>query len=294
MITGKTQLLGVIGDPISHSLSPLMHNAAIQAMNTNIINEQEKVDYVYLPFPVQSEKLSEAIACLANIGVQGFNVTIPHKQAIIPLLTEVSAIAQAIGAVNTVYLTENGWAGTNTDMDGFIAPLKVYDWANKTAVILGNGGSSRAVVAGCHQLGMKEIHVLGRNPAKLQQFLDSWQNSPLPINLQVHDWREINNLINHCSLLVNTTPIGMYPHVDQSPVSEEVINKISPNTIVYDLIYTPNPTLFLVQARQQAATIIDGLEMLVQQGAIALQLWVNRPVPVGIMRQSLQKHLGLI
>jgi shikimate dehydrogenase len=150
------------------------------------------------------------------------------------------------------------------------------------------------VVAGCHQLGMKEIHVLGRNSAKLQAFLDSWQNSPLPVNLQVHDWQEINNLISDCTLLVNTTPIGMYPHVNESPVSQEIMNKLLPNTIVYDLIYTPNPTQFLATARQQGAMIIDGLEMLVQQGAIALQLWLKRSVPVDIMRQSLQKHLGLI
>lgn len=292
MITGKTQLLGVIGDPISHSLSPVMHNAAIQVIN--MTNNQDQVDYVYLPFPIKPENLAGAITCLQNIGVKGFNVTIPHKQAIMPLLTEVSAIAQAVGAVNTVYLTENGWAGTNTDIDGFIAPLKQYDWANKTAIILGNGGSSRAVVAGCQQLGMKEIHVLGRNQTKLQEFLDSWQNSPLPVNLQVHDWQEIDHLISDCALLVNTTPIGMYPNVHESPLSQQVVNKLTPNTIVYDLIYTPNPTKFLAEARQQGAIIIDGLEMLVQQGAIALELWLKRPVPVDIMRQSLQKHLGLI
>jgi shikimate dehydrogenase len=292
MITGKTQLLGVIGDPISHSLSPVMHNAAIQVMN--MTNDQDQVDYVYLPFPIKTENLAGAIACLQNIGVKGFNVTIPHKQTIMPLLTEVSVIAQAVGAVNTVYLTANGWAGTNTDMDGFIAPLKQYDWANKTAIILGNGGSSRAVVAGCHQLGMKEIHVLGRNQTKLQEFLDSWQNSPLPVNLQVHDWQEIDHLISDCALLVNTTPLGMYPNVHESPLSQQVVNKLTPNTIVYDLIYTPNPTKFLAEAQQQGTIIIDGLEMLVQQGAIALQLWLKRPVPVDIMRQSLQKHLGLI
>lgn len=294
MITGKTKLLGVIGDPITHSLSPVMHNAAIQGINGNITNDQEKIDYVYLPFPIKPADLSGAIACLQNIGVKGFNVTIPHKQAIMPLLTEVSAIAQAVGAVNTVYLTEKGWAGTNTDIDGFIAPLKQYDWTNKTAVILGNGGSSRAVVAGCHQLGIKEIHVLGRNQNKLQEFLDSWKNSPLPVNVQVHDWQEINILISDCALLVNTTPVGMYPHVNESPVSKKIINKLLANTIVYDLIYTPHPTQFLAEAHQQGGIIIDGLEMLVQQGAIALELWLKRPVSVDIMRQSLQKYLGLI
>lgn len=285
-IKGTTQLLGVIGHPIAHSLSPVMHNAAIAHLG---------LDYVYLPLPVKPEDLEVAIAGFAAIGVVGFSITIPHKQAIIPLLSDVSPVAQAVGAVNTVFSTREGWSGTNTDVEGFLAPLdKHRDWSQNVAVILGNGGAARAVVAGCTQLGFGEVRVVGRNREKLNEFLNSWDNSPLPVNISVHDWQELPDLISQADLLVNTTPIGMYPHVDESPVDAAVMEKLRAGAIAYDLIYTPNPTQFLKIAQAQGAIIIDGLEMLVQQGAVALQIWLQQPAPVEIMRQSLRQHLGLL
>lgn len=294
MITGKTKLLGVIGYPVAHSLSPVMHNAAIQAIN-NQQDQDNLIDYVYLPFPIKPEDLNTAIAGFSVIGIQGFNITIPHKQLILPLLSEVSDIAQAVGAVNTVYRTNQGWTGTNTDVDGFLAPLKTYnwDWHQKVAVILGNGGASRAVVAGCAQLGFAEIHVFGRSEDKLTAFQKSWLNSPLPVNITIHKWDEMSSLISQADLLVNTTPVGMYPNIDQSPVDEAIFERLSPGAIVYDLIYIPNPTQFLRQAQVRGAIAIDGLEMLVQQGATALELWLQQSVPVDIMRYSLRQHLGL-
>jgi len=294
MITGKTKLLGVIGYPVEHSLSPVMHNAAIQAIN-NQQNKQNLIDYVYLPFPIKPEDLNTAIAGFSAIGVQGFNITIPHKQSILPLLSEISDIAQAVGAVNTVYRKDQGWVGTNTDVDGFLAPLKTYnwDWHQKVAVILGNGGASRAVVAGCAQLGCGEIHVLGRSEDKLTAFQKSWLNSPLPVKITIHKWEKMSSLISQANLLVNTTPVGMYPHIEKSPVDEAMFESLSPGAIVYDLIYIPNPTKFLEQAQVRGAIAIDGLEMLVQQGATALELWLQQSVPVDIMRYSLRQHLGL-
>jgi shikimate dehydrogenase len=286
LITGKTQLLGVIGCPIEHSLSPVMHNAALTQM---------KADYVYLPLPVQPAELEIALAGFKAINLRGFSITIPHKQAIIPLLSEVSEIAQAVGAVNTVWRNNNhGWSGTNTDVEGFIAPLKTNnrDWSQTTTVILGYGGAARAVVAGCLQLGCKQIHVVGRSWEKLTQFQQSWHNSPLPITINIHPWEQLPELISQADLLVNTTPVGMYPHVEQSPVDAATMQKLSKNAISYDLIYTPNPTQFLQLAKQQGAQTIDGLEMLVQQGASALKIWLGQTPPVDIMRQSLQQHLG--
>ena len=288
MITGKTQLLGVIGHPVSHSLSPLMHNAALAKLG---------LDYVYLPFPVAPENLESAIAGFASIGVVGFSITIPHKQAILPLLSEISPIAQAIGAVNTVTRQGDKWVGTNTDVEGFIAPLQTtyhQDWSQKKAVILGNGGAARAVVAGCIQLGLAEIHVVGRNLQKLQAFHQSWQNSAFAEKFQVHEWQELPNLLHQANLLVNTTPIGMYPHVDESPLSSQEMGYLPGDAIVYDLIYIPKPTKFLHLAEKQGAIIIDGLEMLVQQGAAALKIWLQQEtVPVNEMRQALQNHLGI-
>ncbi|MBD2033500.1 shikimate dehydrogenase [Leptolyngbya sp. FACHB-321] len=286
MLTGKTKLLGVIGAPIAHSLSPLMHNAAIADLG---------LDYAYLPFPVQPGHLKTALDGFAAIGLQGFNVTIPHKQAIMPLLTEITAIARAIGAVNTVWHTESGWSGTNTDVEGFLHPLKHLerDWSQAVAVVLGNGGAARAVVAGCAQLGCAAIHVVGRDPEKLAAFLSSWGGSPLAVKVQVHMWDALPNLLPHAGLLVNTTPIGMSPQVERSPLSPPVLDCLAPHVIAYDLIYNPSPTLFLQQARDRGATTIDGLEMLVQQGAAALAIWLQQAVPVDVMRRSLLQHLGL-
>ncbi|NHC34824.1 shikimate dehydrogenase [Scytonema millei] len=312
MITGKTKLLGVIGHPVEHSLSPAMHNAAIAHLG---------LDYVYLPLPVKPEDLAAALQGFAAIGLVGFNATIPHKQAILPFLSEVSPVAQAVGAVNTVWRTDSGWAGTNTDVEGFLAPLeksKVKSQKSKvetnspttnhqlpitdsrlptpdsrlsTAVILGNGGAARAVVAGCSQLGCAEICVVGRNEVKLQEFYTSWDNSQVQANLQVYTWDKLPDLIARADLLVNTTPIGMYPHVDRSPLSLAEMAVLKQGAIAYDLIYTPRPTLFLKQAQQQGAMTIDGLEMLVQQGAAALHIWLQQLVPVEIMRQALQQQL---
>ncbi|MGA9379233.1 MAG: shikimate dehydrogenase [Phormidium sp.] len=286
MITGKTKLLGVIGNPIEHSLSPVMHNAAITKLG---------LDYVYLPFPIKPEELHIAISGFAAIGLIGFSVTIPHKQAIIPLLTEVSPIAKEIGAVNTVWRSENGWNGTNTDVEGFVAPLKNYNqnWSQTTALILGCGGAARAVVAGCAQLNCAKIRVVGRDLQKLKAFQNSWQNSQLAVNLSVYHWEQLPDLISESNLLVNTTPVGMYPHVDESPVSAELMEKLPGNAIAYDLIYTPNPTKFLQIAKEQGAEAIDGLEMLVQQGAAALKIWLKQQPPVEEMRESLRQHLGL-
>jgi len=283
LITGKTKLLGVIGHPVEHSQSPLMHNAALQHLG---------LDYVYLPFPIEPENLEVAIIGLAAIGVVGFSVTIPHKQTILPLLSEITPIAQSIGAVNTITRQNHKWVGTNTDVAGFIAPLQSQDWSQKVAVILGNGGAARAVVAGCHQLGCTQIHVVGRNMQKLEEFRHSWDSSPLGRRLQVHQWEKLPQVIPQADLLVNTTPIGMYPQVDQSPLSMEEIGQISLGVIAYDLIYVPKPTRFLQQAAAQGAIAIDGLEMLVQQGAAALKIWLQQEtVPIDVMRQALQKSV---
>lgn len=285
MITGKTKLLGVIGHPVEHSLSPLMHNAAIAHLG---------LDYVYLPLPVRPEDLEVALSGFAAIGLKGFNITIPHKQAILPLLSEVSQVAQEVGAVNTVWRTENLlWAGTNTDIEGFLAPLRTHnqDWSKTVAVILGSGGAARAVVAGCAQLGCAEIRVVGRNHLKLKEFLNSWSNSPLADTLQVYSWEELPLLIPQATLLVNTTPLGMHPHIEASPLSATELANLPPSAIVYDLIYTPSPTQFLHQAQKLGTITIDGLEMLVQQGAAALRTWLDQPVPIDVMRGVLQQHL---
>ncbi|WP_373540906.1 shikimate dehydrogenase [Chamaesiphon sp.] len=294
-ISGTTKLLGVIGNPIAHTFSPVMHNAAIAHLGW---------DYRYVAFAVTPADLAAALAGFAAIGVVGCSVTIPHKQAIIPLLAEISPLARAVGAVNTIWNTPTGWHGTNTDIPGFVAPLVGLerDWGQTTALVLGNGGAARAVVAGCHQLGCGEIHVFGRTAPKLAEFGASWQDLELgtidrdvsvPVRLQTHLWDELPSFtLRDRLLLVNSTPIGMYPAVEDSPLSTETLSKIGADAIAYDLIYTPRPTKFLQLATDNGAIAIDGLEMLIQQGAIAFKLWLQQPAPVEVMRQALLQHLG--
>lgn len=293
-ITGKTRLLGVIGDPIEHSLSPKMHNAAIKHLG---------LDYVYLPFRIKLEDLGAALAGFRAIELQGFNVTIPHKQAIIPLLTEISPTAHLVGAVNTVYKTSQGWAGTNTDVQGFISPLKALgSWQGAQVLVLGYGGAARAVVVGCQQLGCQQIQVVGRSPEKLKKFHQSWVGSPLEGVVTVHLWEDLANLSPQADLVVNTTPIGMAPEFQSSPLelllelsgSTNLSSGVTPNiaslksgSIAYDLIYNPAKTLFLQQAEQQQVTILNGLEMLVHQGAAALEIWLGHTAPIAIMQESL-------
>jgi shikimate dehydrogenase len=276
-ITGTTKLLGVMGYPIEHSLSPIMHNAAIQHLG---------LDYVYTPFPVAPQDLATVMKGLEAIDCRGFNVTIPHKQTVMSYLQEVSPIAQAIGAVNTVWPIADGWAGTNTDILGFMAPLQLLPPPHR-AVILGYGGAARAVVAACQELGCTEIWVVGRDIAKLAQFQASWSQ----VNLQVQSWKDMDELLPTADLVVHCTPLGMHPHVTDCPLTAAQIQLLRPAAIVYDLIYTPRPTQLLKLAKTQGCQVIDGLEMLVNQGAVGLERWLNQPAPVAVMRQSLLQHL---
>ena len=299
-ITGTTKLLGVIGNPIAHSLSPVIHNAAIEYLN---------LDYCYVPFLVKPAHLATALDGFASIGVVGCSVTIPHKQAIIPLLANITPLARAVGAVNTIWHTPASWQGTNTDVAGFVNPLMVMnrDWRQTTAIVLGNGGAARAVVAGCHQLGCGKIQVFGRDLAKLTEFRSSWQDiqlrvtncdSPTPVIVSTHLWDELPTVIvsgasgNEHLLIINCTPIGMHPQLDASPIDGEIFDKMGANAIAYDLIYSPRPTKFLQLAAQRGLSTIDGTEMLVHQGAMAFELWLQHPAPVAIMHQALLAHLN--
>ena len=283
-ILGTTKILGVMGFPVSHSLSPMMHNAAITALG---------LDYVYVPFPIPVADLSSVIAGLKAIkSIQGFNLTIPHKVEVIPLLDEVLPIAQSVGAVNTVRRIDDRWVGTNTDVAGFLKPLKQLDcdWKNMPAIILGCGGAARAVVAACLELSCPVIHVVGRDAKKLNKFHGTMTSQLRDYNLRVHPWSSIPHLLEVAGIVINATPIGMASDPN-TPISEAEMTMLPDNAITYDLIYTPRPTKFLQIAAARGLKAIDGLEMLINQGAIALEWWLDQPVPIDIMRQALLTHL---
>jgi len=284
-IPANTKLLAVIGAPISHSLSPIMHNAAIAHLG---------LDYTYLPLEVEIQNLASAVEGLATIkNFVGFNLTIPHKQEIMPLLREISTIAQTVGAVNTVKRTEKGWIGTNTDVAGFLAPLPKLnrDWQKTAVLILGNGGAARAVVVGCLELGCPMIHVVGRDQTKLQQFQQQVNAQMRGYNLRVHPWASLDTLLEFAGLVVNTTPLGMGKDVLGSPLTSSQIAKLPPQAIVYDLIYNPRQTKLLQLAKEQGLAEINGLEMLLHQGALALEFWLDIPAPIKIMQLALENAL---
>jgi shikimate dehydrogenase len=276
VITGTTKILGVMGYPIEHSMSPVMHNAALRQLGA---------DYVYIPLAVPPADLAGVLASLRAIDCRGFNVTIPHKQAVMAHLSEISEVARSIGAVNTVWPTEQGWAGTNTDILGWLSPLRSLP-CPETVIILGGGGAARAVIAGCVQLGCQNIWVVGRDLGKLAALQTSWPH------LQLQKWSQLDNLLPLADLVVNCTPIGMFPQVDASPLSAKQIELLRAGSIVYDLIYTPRPTKLLQMAEANGCQSIDGIDMLVGQGAAALELWLGQPVPVELMRASLIEVLA--
>jgi shikimate dehydrogenase len=292
-IGGSTALVGVLGDPVRHSLSPAMHNAALAAM---------EIDWVYLALPVATADLASVLPSLEAIDCRGLNVTLPHKQAVATLAADCSPLAERLGAVNTlVRRAEGGWLGTNTDVEGFLAPLRqatgsLESWQGQQALVLGCGGSALAVVAGLAELGVERIVVAGRRSGPLQDFVDRCR--PWLPQLQGSDWGPgLAEQLSQSRLVVNTTPVGMARASDPnaaalSPLSDTELERLTPGSWVYDLIYTPRPTTLLRQAEAQGCRTLDGLEMLVQQGAAALKLWTGQEqVPVTAMRQAALEHL---
>ncbi len=289
-VLGTTKILGIIGNPVSHSLSPVMHNAAIASMG---------LDYVYVPFSVNITDLATAVHGLGAIAtVVGFNLTIPHKQEIMPLLDQITDVARAVGAVNTVKRVDSGWIGTNTDVHGFLVPLKELDrdWQNIPAVVLGSGGAAKAAVAGCFELGCPVVHVVGRDVLKLKEFHRTMTGQLKTHGLRVHTWSNVDPLLAVAGLVINTTPIGMGTDLGSnfgSPLTLPQINLMPQRAIAYDLIYTPRPTQFLKMAMAQGLVAIDGLKMLLHQGAIALEFWTGKPAPIAVMAKALGLSLGI-
>ena len=293
-ITGATALVGVLGNPVRHSLSPAMHNAALAELGLN---------WVYLALPAPPERLEQVLDGLEAVGCRGLNVTIPHKQAVVSLVAELSPLARRLGAVNTlVPRADGGWFGTNTDVEGFLAPLRsgpFGPWTGKRALVLGCGGSALAVVAGLVELGLESIQVAARQPAALEAFLATGAGWSEACRLEGLAWGgSLAQALAGVDLVVNTTPVGMASLTDPAaalrcPLTAPELEALQPQTLVYDLIYTPRPSQLLRQAAARGCPSLDGLEMLVQQGAAALQHWCGlSEIPVEAMRQAALAELG--
>jgi shikimate dehydrogenase len=272
-----------------------MQNAALKAMG---------LDWSFLALPCSADDLATVLKGLEAVGCRGLNVTIPHKQAVSLLCDELSPLAQRLGAVNTMKpLPSGGWHGHNTDVEGFLAPLLLHNsnWSGRRTVVLGCGGSARAVVAGLQDLNPSEITIVGRRDKTLQPFCSDLQQGRPPSSVQLQPCLDndptLQTKIQQADLVVNTTPIGMSSHQpDQGPVlplGEDIWNNLSAHTVLYDLIYTPRPTPWLQRGEALGCRTHDGLEMLVQQGAAALRCWSGMDeVPVDAMREAALKNLS--
>ena len=290
-ITGKTKLVGLLGQPVNHSLSPVMHNAAYEEMG---------LDWCYVAIPCDRENIEKVTTALRIVDCKGLNVTIPHKQEVIKACNKLTETANKIQAVNTLVPEKNNqWIGANTDVEGFLMPLKNHNLINKSVIVIGCGGSARAVVMGLNSLNIRKITIIGRNKNSLNIFISSMKNllSKNQISIEGIDNKEIDitSYIEEADLIINTTPIGMNDQnnvKNNIPLGNEIWNCLSNKTILYDLIYTPRPTNWLKLGQKKNCFVIDGLDMLVGQGALSIKLWSGfNDVPIQIMKSSAKKHL---
>ena len=279
MLTGHTRIVGIIGDPIEHSRSPQMHNAAFAKAG---------LDYVYVPFHVRPDDLTHAIAGFKALNVVGINVTLPHKQAVIPYLTSISREAELIGAVNTLTFVDGEIHGDNTDAPGVLRALEEKDDmsvpVSEGVVVLGAGGSARAVVVALALAGVASITIANRTVEKAISLAEEMQQkTDIPMQgMGLTDTR-LPAAVRQSVLLINTATASMDP---TQPLLVSA-DWLQPNTIVYDIVYTPPVTPLMKAAAERGCQTLGGIGMLVHQGAIAFEKWTGVTPCTETMHQAL-------
>ncbi|MDP9313106.1 MAG: shikimate dehydrogenase [Chloroflexota bacterium] len=273
--------VGLIGDPVKHSVSPAFQTAAFR---------HHGLPDTYMLWPTSTQELTTRVAGLRADGMRGANVTLPYKTAVVPLLDELDGIATAVSAVNTIVRRADGSLyGLNTDVLGFIQALRAAGGEPREAdcVLLGAGGSARAVAYGLVMAGARSITVVNRTPERAEAMLaDVLAATEFDPQLQVlaSDAPEVAQAVAGAQLLINATSVGLDGR--SSPLEAE---RIAPHLLVVDLIYRNTP--FLQAARQRGARTQNGLEMLVQQGALAFEAWTGLTAPIAVMRAAAQQAL---
>lgn len=276
-ITGHTRLTALLGSPVAHSISPLMHNEAFQLLD---------LDYTYLCFDVNEETLPAAVDGLKACGIRGFNLTMPNKNKIVELLDELSPAARLIGAVNTVVNDDGHLTGYNTDGVGYMQAVKDagYDITGKTITIMGAGGAATAICAQAALDGVEKIHIFARETSRFwdrTQKLAENINSTLPCKAVLHENKDTAALaqaISESALLLNATSVGMAPNTEGTIIEDTSL--YHPDLIVSDVIYNPRETRFLKEAREAGCRTFNGMYMLLYQGAEAFRLWTGKEMPV--------------
>jgi shikimate dehydrogenase len=283
-LDGTTQVVGVIGWPVEHSLSPPMHNAALEHLGLN---------WVYVPFPVAPDRVGLALAGLRGLSLRGLNVTIPHKSAVIPYLDEISREGQLLGAVNTITNYEGRLLGENTDVAGFRRAVAEAGWSleGRRVAVLGAGGSARAVVLAALQGGAREVTVLNRTLARAEEIVAHLAAAAGTSHLTARALDEqAQTMVREAEVVVDCTSVGMYPRHEVAPVVPGAW--LRPGQLVCDLTYNPRRTVLLEAASAAGAETLEGTGMLVHQGALALESWTGQPAPVEVMRAALLEALG--
>ena len=266
----------LLGHPVEHSWSPLMHNIALQHYD---------IEAEYHAINVQSNELSDLASFFNNDLFLGANITIPYKQSIANYLDTIDSSAQEIGAINTIVKNEYQLEGYNTDYAGFIEPLQSYEYEleGASAVVFGTGGAARAIVFGLAKMGVEEIFLVSRSPNRITSYRDNRR-------VQIVSYDNWTSFAEEALLIVNATPLGMDPQIDSSPVRDQEKQYLEAK-ICYDIVYNPVETKFLKQASEAGAQTIGGLEMLIQQGSKSFKLWTGYPFPVNIVRDTLYEKL---
>ena len=301
MIDGKTKILGVIGDPIEHTFSPAMHNAGLDAL---------KLNYIYLPFHVKPDRLKECIEGAKAMGIQGLNVTIPHKTNVMKHLDEIDQVASMIGAVNTIqfnYVQDNESSnqdneinvttrGFNTDGYGCVRAIEEKTSINdKKVTITGAGGAARAVAFQIANSGIDELSILNRNASKAESLASDLRTNletiGIDIGINAYGIDDLKRELSDSDIFIDTTPIGMYPNVDDKAIASA--DMLHEDLLVNDIVYTPMETSLIKEAKLANATVVPGYKMLLYQGIRSFEIWLGREAPVDVMEKALLNVLGI-
>jgi len=273
-IDATTKVVGVIGYPVSHSLSPQMHNSAFAYLGLN---------YVYLAWEVEPAKLESAIEGVRGLGIVGLNVTIPHKEKVLNLVDELSEEAEMVGAVNTIHNLDGTLIGYNTDVEGFLRALN-EEIEGKKAVVVGAGGAGRAVVYALVSNKARCI-ILNRTEEKAKELAERYKGLG-EVRAEKLNPTNLREALRDADILVNATSLGM-----KGEIIEGIEEGMREHLVVMDLVYNPRETPLLRLAKEKGGRIVEGWKMLLHQGAISFEIWTGKKAPLEAMEKVLQKIL---
>ena len=280
-INGKTKLMGLIGNPVEHTLSPVIHNTIAENMNENM---------VYVPFPV-ADDIESAIKGAYALGIQGMNITVPYKSDAIPFLAKLDKEAEIIGAVNTLVRTENGYKGYNTDLPGLYRAIlsEGIEVRGSRVIIVGAGGAARAAAFMCAFNKAERVVILNRTVEKAERIVNEVKEKTGFAAMEAKAITDYHSIKGEGYLVLQATKVGLYPKTEESPITDEVFFEKA--AVVYDLIYTPQQTMFMRLAQGQGVAAYNGLKMLLYQGVAAYEMWNQVSVPDTVVEKAYQALL---